>query len=262
MHSLKSTLPVFSFKNSQYGLICGGGHGIGLALSKYLLNLPELSHLWVTYRREEKAGELLALSNDFPNQLSLIELDPLNEKQLESTLLLIKNLTDHLDFCINSIGLLHDLNMQPERSLKDLNPEHLLREFMVNSAIFPLLAKHLKQVFKRRESGILVTLSAMVGSIGDNQLGGWYSYRASKAALNMLMKTVAIEYSRSHPHLSIQSIHPGTTNTELSQPFLKRVKHKVWTPEESAKNILDTIEKSYQEGTGLFKNWNGETIAW
>ena len=103
----------------------------------------------------------------------------------------------------------------------------------------------------------------MVGSIGDNRLGGWYGYRASKAALNQLLRTLSIECKRTHPGLCVTAIHPGTTDTQLSQPFQGNVKPgKLYTPEQSAKRIIEVVMQGSPEDTGRFVNWDGKTIPW
>lgn len=149
----------------------------------------------------------------------------------------------------------------PEKSLRDINIDNLTQVFQVNSFVTPLWAKYLKKKFSKESPSIFATLSAMVGSIEENEIGGWYGYRASKTALNMFVKTISIEFERSRLKTSVVAIHPGTTKTELSQNFLKGIKHKVWEPKGAAQNILNVLEKCPEEGTGLFKNWDGRTIA-
>ena len=109
---------------------------------------------------------------------------------------------------------------------------------------------------------MLLALSAMVGSIDENEIGGWYGYRASKAALNMMVKTISIELKRSGFKTQVGAIHPGTTHTALSEKFIGTVRHKVWKPLESAENILKVIDGLSPHETGFFKNWDGRTIAW
>jgi NAD(P)-dependent dehydrogenase (short-subunit alcohol dehydrogenase family) len=103
----------------------------------------------------------------------------------------------------------------------------------------------------------------MVGSIGDNRLGGWYGYRASKAALNQFMRTLAVECHRSRPQLCITAIHPGTTDTALSQPFQGNVKPaKLYTPSQSAVRILHVVSSGQAEQSGRFVSWDGKPIPW
>ena len=109
---------------------------------------------------------------------------------------------------------------------------------------------------------MLVTISAKVGSISDNKLGGWYGYRASKSALNMFIKNISIEYkNRKAPCIAL-AIHPGTTDTELSKPFIARSKLTIHTPEQTAENILNVIDSKRLEDSGKFLSWDGTEIAW
>ncbi len=252
----------FYFDSAQTGLIIGGGHGLGLALAEVLAEAHQQLKLTVTYRLPEQAQGLRELSERFPERIFIKQLDPLAETEIASLSEQLKLQFEKIDFMLNAVGFLHDAETSPERALKELSLDSLVKAFQINACVFPLLAKHLSALLPRESPSVLVGLSAKVGSIEDNYLGGWYSYRASKAALNMLVKNLAIELKRNYPKLSVLAIHPGTTRTALSEPFLKRVKHQVWEPQAAALNILRTIESGSAEGTGLFKNWDGETIAW
>lgn len=233
-------------------LIIGAGHGLGLALALECQKRYPQAKVRTTYRREEKADGLLN------SGLSANQLDPLEEDEVEK---FCKDLPQ-LDLVINCVGMLSNESFGPEKSLRDINVDQLTEVFRVNSFITPLWAKHLKRKFSKDTSSVFATLSAMVGSIGENEIGGWYGYRASKTALNMFLKTIAIELERSRYLTSVVAIHPGTTKTNLSEDFLKGIKHKVWEPSGAAQNILNILEKCPSEGTGLFKNWDGRTIAW
>lgn len=232
-------------------LIIGAGHGLGLALAKECRERYPSAQIITTYRIKEKAEGLLA------SGLESHHLDPLNEAQVES---FCKSF-DSIDLAINSVGMLSDGERGPEKSTKDIDLEHLTKVFQVNSCITPLWAKYLKSKFSKDTPSVFATLSAMVGSISENEIGGWYGYRASKAALNMFIKTISIEFMRSRLKTSVVAIHPGTTKTELSENFLRGVQHKIWEPPEAAKNILNVLESCPAEGTGLFKNWDGRTIS-
>ncbi|MDX1321189.1 MAG: SDR family NAD(P)-dependent oxidoreductase, partial [Oceanospirillum sp.] len=126
-----------------------------------------------------------------------------------------------------------------------------------------LLAQHFSSALKKSTRGIFAAVSAKVGSIEDNRLGGWYSYRASKAALNMALKTLSIEWQRSHKQLCVAALHPGTTDTGLSEPFQKNVPEgKLFTPEQTGHYLLNVLEQLTPEQTGSFFSWNGETLPW
>lgn len=184
------------------------------------------------------------------------QLNPLEESEVSN----FCESLPQIDLCINCVGTLEVEGRGPEKSLRDINFEDLTQIFRVNSFVTPLWAKYLKTKFSKESPSIFAALSAMVGSIEENKVGGWYGYRASKAALNMFIKTISIEFERSRLKTSVVAIHPGTTKTKLSEKFLTGVKHKVWEPEEASKNILNVLEKCPHEGTGLFRNWDGRKI--
>jgi NAD(P)-dependent dehydrogenase (short-subunit alcohol dehydrogenase family) len=164
---------------------------------------------------------------------------------------------------INCAGILHDEHLQPEKSLKQINSDRLLRYFQINSIGSLLLAKHLLPLLRHGERSILATISAKVGSIGDNQLGGWYGYRASKAALNMWMRNVAIEYHRNSPRTIVALLHPGTTDTRLSKPFQRSVPpEKLFSVERTVTQLLAVLETLTEEDSGQFFNWDGSRLPW
>lgn len=233
-------------------LIIGGGHGLGLGLVRASQKRYPGARIVATYRRREKAGELLESGAE------AFQVDPLVEDEVER---FCKG-HDHFDLVINSVGFLHDEETGPEKSLRDINIDDLLKNFTINSIVTPLWAKYLKSKFSKSDDSVFATLSAMVGSIEENGVGGWYGYRASKAALNMFIKTIAIEFTRSRLKTSVIAIHPGTAHTELSKPFSGGVKHRVWEPIEAGENILKVLENCPGEGSGLFKNWDGRKIEW
>jgi len=164
---------------------------------------------------------------------------------------------------ISTLGVLHTERFMPEKRLADLNTAQLQENFQVNAILPLLLMQQTLPYFATKAPGFWVQLSAMVGSITDNHLGGWYSYRASKAALNMLLKTAAIELKRSHKKLTVAAIHPGTTDTELSKPFQARIRdNKLYTPVQSAKRIAKVIEGLTPEQSGKLWHWNGDELPY
>jgi NAD(P)-dependent dehydrogenase (short-subunit alcohol dehydrogenase family) len=132
-------------------------------------------------------------------------------------------------------GVLHN-GQEPERSYRAMTAEHLLRDYRINTVGPALVARHFAPLLPREGRSVLAALSARVGSIGDNRLGGWHSYRASKAALNMILRNLAIEMARTHREAIVAGLHPGTVDTALSVPFQKGVTpEKLFTPEYSAR---------------------------
>lgn len=157
-------------------------------------------------------------------------------------------------------GVLHD-GHEPERSYKAMTAEHLLRDYRVNTVGPALVIKHFAPLLPRDRRAVFAALSARVGSIGDNRLGGWHSYRASKAALNMILKNLAVELGRSHPQAVVAGLHPGTVDTDLSEPFQKGVAEgKLFTPAFSAERMLTVIEGLRPGDSGGVFAWDGARI--
>lgn len=166
-----------------------------------------------------------------------------------------------LDTILIATGLLHKDEMMPEKSIAELSYDNFAKLFSVNAIGPALIAKYFLPRLDTDRRTVLAAISARVGSISDNQLGGWYSYRASKAALNMIIKNLSIEYGRRHKQSIIVGVHPGTVNTNLSKPFQRNIPHKqVFTPEQSAHYVLQVIEKLTPEDSGKCFAWDGNEV--
>lgn len=164
---------------------------------------------------------------------------------------------------IVATGMLHGPELSPEKSMRMLDPYHLATLFAVNAIGPALVAKHFLPMTPRTGSSHFAVLSARVGSIGDNQLGGWHSYRMSKAALNMLVRSLAIEHRRTHPDAVCVALHPGTVDTALSAPFRRQVGvDKLFTPAQSAHCLLGILDRLEPKDTGGFFAWDGQVIPW
>jgi NAD(P)-dependent dehydrogenase (short-subunit alcohol dehydrogenase family) len=243
-------------------LILGASQGIGYGFVKHLLD-DKATTIFATYRNPESAMELLELANLHPLKITCFQMDVTDENQIEEVVKQIKGQISKLHLVINCIGFLHEGKQQPEKSLRQLNSENLLRYFQVNSISAVLLAKNLLPLLKHRDRSVFVSISAKLGSIGDNQLGGWYGYRASKAALNMFIRTAAIEYSRSSPNTIISVLHPGTTDTRLSKPFQNNVpSEKLFSIQRTVNQLLTVIENLKEEDSGQFFSWDGSPLPW
>ncbi|MGH1427777.1 MAG: SDR family NAD(P)-dependent oxidoreductase [Arenicella sp.] len=169
----------------------------------------------------------------------------------------------HFSMIVCTVGTLHDDTVKPEKSVKQVSHDSLAHYFHVNSVLPMLCIKHFHHLLDKQSSSRFACLSAMVGSTQDNQLGGWYGYRASKAALNSLVKTSAIELSRTFKHACLIAIHPGTTIGDLSAPYAKNIAtQKYYTPEQSAKRIVRVMESKNASHSGDFYNWDGNAIPW
>jgi NAD(P)-dependent dehydrogenase (short-subunit alcohol dehydrogenase family) len=254
---------VSSENRPAIALILGATQGIGLGFVNHLLQQPNISKVFATYRTPDAASELLALGTAHPDRLICSALDITDEAQIAELISTIQTTTPTLNWVINCIGVLHEGTLQPEKSLAQINPERLMRYFQVNSIGAILLAKHLMPLLKHPERSVFATISAKVGSIGDNSLGGWYGYRASKAALNMFMKTAAIEYGRKSPNTIIALLHPGTTNTRLSEPFQRNVPpEKLFSTERTVAQLWTVLKQLEPANSGQFFAWDGSVLPW
>lgn len=160
-------------------------------------------------------------------------------------------------------GRLHDDDIQPEKKLEDFDPEKFLTIAKINVVIPSLWLKHLVKVVNHSGDCFITLLSARVGSISDNSLGGWYSYRSSKAALNMMIKTAAIEYGRRAKRVSLVAFHPGTTDTPLSKPFQGNVKpEKLFTPDFVADKLQGIVNNLDTSSNVHYLDWAGKPITW
>ncbi|MBM5820939.1 MAG: SDR family NAD(P)-dependent oxidoreductase [Cyanobacteria bacterium K_Offshore_surface_m2_011] len=164
---------------------------------------------------------------------------------------------------INTAGLLHDGSLQPEKRLSQVNRQSLERSFAVNAFGPLLLAQAIEAALPRDRPVHFASLSARVGSIGDNRLGGWYAYRAAKAAQNQLLRTLAIEWQRRLPLACVTLLHPGTTATPLSAPFGRSVPPPaLFSPERAAAHLLDVLEGRTAASSGAFLAWDGSPVPW
>jgi NAD(P)-dependent dehydrogenase (short-subunit alcohol dehydrogenase family) len=249
--------------NQANVLITGASQGIGLGFVQKLLQDDRIAKIYATYRNPESASELISIANEHPNKLTCLVMDITDELQIAECTQKIRDDVSKLHLAINCVGFLHEGTLQPEKSLRHLNAENLTRYFQVNSMGAVLLAKHLLPLFKHQEPSVFASISAKVGSIGDNKLGGWYGYRASKAALNMFMRTTAIEYGRTCPKNIVVTLHPGTTDTRLSVPFQGNVpKEKLFSVERTVSQLLGVIEGLKQSDSGEFFSWDGSKLPW
>ena len=235
-------------KNINNVLLLGANGGIGHALLERMLS-------------ENEGLEVYALSRH-PIEHSRVHnfvCESINEESLVNFLAKYPNVKFNL--ILNTIGYLENELGGPEKSLRDIDESKLLEYFRINAILTPVLAKVVRNHLAP-EGFAFVALSAMVGSIGENELGGWYGYRASKAALNAFLKNISIEWRRVYKNSLVLAIHPGTTHTRLSEKFNIRVTHKVFTPDEAAKNICDVIFSTDFSRSGSFLNWDGRLIEW
>jgi NAD(P)-dependent dehydrogenase (short-subunit alcohol dehydrogenase family) len=228
----------------------------------------------ISGRSSQGLDRLRALQNEHRDRLHLTHCDFEDPSTIEQAAEEIKNshlipLQKHIGLLINSAGLLHDSQHMPERAIKELDHEWLSKTLQVNSIGPMMLAKsmipHMLPSQDANTFSVIACLSAKVGSISDNRLGGWYSYRMSKAALNMGIKNMSLELkTRTRGKVMCVALHPGTVKTSLSKPFQKTVAaDKLFEPEYSADKLLQVIEKlDTTSSNGLLLSYDGEVIPW
>jgi NAD(P)-dependent dehydrogenase (short-subunit alcohol dehydrogenase family) len=160
-------------------------------------------------------------------------------------------------------GVLHTEQIAPEKRFEDINTEKLQAILYTNTIVPMLWLANIAPLLRSKIDCSVAVFSARVGSIEDNRFGGWYAYRASKSALNMLVKTASIELRRRAPNVKLLAFHPGTTDTQLSKPFQENVpKGKLFTPEFVAISLLENMKNLDREGYAEFLDWAGEPIPW
>lgn len=166
-----------------------------------------------------------------------------------------------LDLLLIATGVLHEEGHRPERSLRELDAAWLARTYAINAIGPALVLRHFAPLLPREGRGVLAALAARVGSVSDNRAGGWYGYRAAKAALNMVIRCAAIEIARSRPEAVCVGLHPGTVDTRLSKPFQANVRaEKLFTPEQSAGYLLNVLDTLGPGDSGRCFAWDGQEI--
>jgi NAD(P)-dependent dehydrogenase (short-subunit alcohol dehydrogenase family) len=169
--------------------------------------------------------------------------------------------SETFDLVVVASGLLHSDEVTPEKSYRQLSSASLQRYFAINATGPALVAKHFLPRLRKDRPAVFAALSARVGSISDNRLGGWYGYRASKAALSMLVKTLSVELARTHPQAACVALHPGTVATALSQPFQRGVPaERLFEPDAAARQLLGVIAGLRASDTGNIYAWDGARI--
>lgn len=238
-----TTTATFSFPAGGIAVVIGAGGGIGRALVGELSANSRFDHV-VGFGRH-----------------SAPPLDLTDEPSIAKAAAHVRALEAAVRLVIVASGYLHDNHNKPEKRLRDLDAAYLARSFALNAIGPALIMKHFLPLLPRQGKAVFAVLSARVGSIGDNQLGGWHGYRASKAALNQLLRTASIELARTAPEAACIALHPGTVNTSLSSPFAKSGLD-VQPPELAARRLLHVIDNLGLAATGSFHDQQGRPIPW
>ena len=187
---------------------------------------------------------------------SLDQFDITNEDSVQASL---GSVIGPFNYILIATGAL-EIKSTPEKSINHLSQSNMIDHFVTNTIGPALILKHIRLLLDKKSSSIVSVLSARVGSIEDNKLGGWYSYRAAKAAVNQIVKSFSIELSRSHPKACLLAIHPGTVDTNLTQKYSSNYPKQ--TPAEAAQNILDVTLNKDTSHTGKFFDWANKEIPW
>jgi len=230
---------VKSLGENFHALVIGGSGAIGHALVDRL-------------RQDSDCGAVIALSRT-SDGLNLLDEASIEEQAAELA-------GQQFDLVICATGALTIAGVGPEKSIRQISPEAMAIQFAVNAIGPALVLKHFAPLLATSKRSAFALLSARVGSIGDNRLGGWISYRASKAALNQIIRTAAIEIARKRPEAVVVAIHPGTVNTSLSQPYAAN--NKSTEPVDAAALMLVTIDGLQSSDTGGFFAYDGSRIEW
>ncbi len=246
---------------TQQTLIIGANSDIAKALALQLIASKTTGLILIS--RDVSADDLLYRDRNNSN----VNIITVKDYQLQSIEQAIEEIAAYNHAPITRIficnGILHNQSIQPEKRIEELTVESF-NQVMASNALTPMLwIQQLMPTLTGNSPCKIVVFSARVGSISDNRLGGWYSYRASKAALNMMLKTAAIEIARRNKNIKIIAFHPGTTDTPLSKPFQKNVPaNKLFTCDFVASQLLTIVENSSYDQTASYLDWQGKSINW
>ena len=219
-------------------LIIGASGGIGSAMTMTL-------------------GNICGMGNVITRSRSADGLDICDEQSIREMVL---DLEGQFDLIFIATGALEAAGLPPEKTIMSMTPEALRAQFEINTLGPALLIKHLHAFLPKSRPSVLATLTARVGSIGDNGLGGWISYRTAKSAVHQVIKTAALEIARKRPHSACIALHPGTVQTPLTHKYATQ--HKSVQPIEAAKNLLSVINMLKPKDNGQFYDWAGKSIEW
>tara|TARA_B100001287_G_scaffold118592_1_gene99834 strand:+ start:567 stop:1307 length:741 start_codon:yes stop_codon:yes gene_type:complete len=239
-----------SFGNNIRVCVIGSSGGLGNAFVQ-------------TLEKEDNIGSIFAMSRkrsaNYGHKVEHINIDLEDEESIIRASEQIDPKT--IDLVIVATGILQNSDVTAEKRISQIDSDAILKVFKINAVGPMLVMKHFLKLINPSSRSIFAFLSAKVGSISDNQLGGWPSYRTSKAALNMLIKTASIETKRTHPNCITVTLHPGTVDTNLSKPFQRGVpSDKLFSPEYAVENLLNVIDNLSEENIGQFISWDGELL--
>ena len=232
--------------------VIGSSGAIGNAVSKILLDDESVDSVYNFSR---------SISSNTSDKENRIYIDIESEESIKDA---VKKIPQDIKFDLIFVatGILHnDNDIYPEKSIRDISADRFKKVLMINTVGPALVGKYFIPFLNKQNKNVFAFLSARVGSISDNKLGGWYSYRASKTALNQIVKNFSIEIKRSNPNSIFIGLQPGTVKSNLSKPFEKNVQSEnLFTPDYSAAKLLEVIDAVTSDDSGKLYAWNGEEI--
>ena len=232
-----------------------GTGAIGSAFVSELLSRLQVHKVFILHR-----GTAPSFADP---RVHCIRFDALSPTTITDAAAAVGQISQRIHLLINTVGMLHSPDQAPEKRLADINAANLARSMALNATLLPLLAQAFSGLLRHKEPALLASLSARVGSLEDNKLGGWYGYRASKAAHNMLLLTLAREWRVNHRNVILLALHPGTVKSRLSEPFVTPAyKNRVLSPAESATALLEVLSRRTPEDSGSFYDWRGDLVPW
>lgn len=248
-------------KPQRTAFVQGASRGLGLEITRQLLAEDPTLRLFASCRAPAEAAALSELQAASAGRLTVVPLDVRDEPSIARAAQRFSETTGRAHLILNVAGVLHGPEFGPEKKLGHVEPEALRTVFEINAFGPLLVAKHFHPFLRHDARSVFASLSARVGSISDNRLGGWYAYRGSKAAQNMFTKTLAIELARIAPHAIAVGLHPGTVDTNLSKPFQRSVPDEtLMTPTESASSLLRVLDGLRPEHSGRVFDFRGEEV--
>lgn len=245
----------------QAAFVQGASRGIGLEFVRQLLDRREYELVFASCREPGGADALTALGRARPTRLRVVSIDVRDESSIAAAASRVRDEARELALLINVAGVLHGPTFWPEKKLAHVDPAALRAVFDVNAFGPLLVAKHFVDFFRHPRRSVFASMSARVGSISDNRLGGWYAYRGSKAAQNMFTKNLAIELGRISPSTIVLGLHPGTVDTDLSKPFQRSVTpEKLFDAHHSVSRLLDVIDAASPNDSGKVLDFRGDEV--
>ncbi|MGE3248492.1 MAG: SDR family NAD(P)-dependent oxidoreductase [Beijerinckiaceae bacterium] len=231
-----------SLGSGYTAVVLGARGGIGSALADRL-------------EADENCARVFRLSRNGP-----VSFDLTDEASVRAAAQRLREEAGEARLIFNATGVLDRHGYKPEKALAAIDPVAMAAAFAINAVGAALVLKHFHDLLPRSGKSVIATISARVGSIGDNRLGGWYSYRASKAALNQIVRTSAIEITRKRREAVCVALHPGTVATELSAPHSGE--RETFTPQDSAARMLDDLDTLDAADSGGFFAYDGSAVPW